>query len=198
AIDRLHTTAASHSRVMVVELMGRSTGWIAIMAGIAGGAHAIMIPEFPATLEDVCDQIQSHREQGHNYALVVVSEGVKLLHRSGETKEVTASQEKDAFGHARLGGVGNQLSSAIEERTGLETRAAVLGHIQRGGTPTAHDRILATRYGVKTAEMILSGEWGRMAALKGDQVEAIPLEAAVDELKKVPEDLYQMAQIFCG
>src|SRR6476659_7258359 len=151
AIDRLHTTAESHNRVMVVEVMGRHTGWIAVMSGIAGGADVILIPEQPLTVEDACAQIQKRHARGKDFSIVVVSEGYKLTYASGEEREVTQAEDLDAFGHVRLGGVGDQLAREIEERTGFETRVTVLGHVQRGGTPTARDRVLATRYGLKAA-----------------------------------------------
>jgi 6-phosphofructokinase 1 len=198
AIDRLHTTAESHDRVMVCEVMGRSAGWIAVMSGIAGGADAVLIPEFPLTVEDICDLIHERAERGKRFSIVVVSEGAPLTFRSGDTHQVLASDQTDPFGHARLGGVGEALGKAIEKLTGFETRVTILGHVQRGGTPTARDRVLATRFGVKAAEMVRTGQWGMMAALKGDAIEAIPLAEAVGETKTVPRELYDLAQIFFG
>src|SRR4051794_30724927 len=175
AIDRLHTTAESHNRVMVVEVMGRHTGWIAVMSGIAGGADVILIPEQPLSVEDACEQIQKRHARGKDFSIVVVSEGYKLTYASGEEREVTQAEDLDAFGHVRLGGVGDQLAREIEERTGFETRVTVLGHIQRGGSPTARDRVLATRYGLKAADLVQDGKFGRMAALHGDAIVDVSL-----------------------
>lgn len=198
AIDRLHTTAESHNRVMVVEVMGRSAGWIAVYSGIAGGADAIVIPEFPLTVEDICGIIEHRVGRGKNFSIVVVSEGAKYARRSGAEQQVLASTQTDAFGHARLGGVGDAIGKAIEEITGFETRVTILGHVQRGGTPTAHDRILATRFGVKAAEMMKAEQWGMMAALKGDAIEAFPIAEAVKKTKTVPAEIYDVARIFFG
>ena len=153
AIDRLHTTAESHNRVMVVEVMGRHTGWIAVMSGIAGGADVILIPEQPITVEQACNEIQHRHERGKTFSIVVVSEGYELTYDSGERRQVAQETATDEFGHVRLGGVGHELARDIEERTGFETRVTVLGHVQRGGTPTARDRVLATRYGLKAADL---------------------------------------------
>src|SRR5581483_7186950 len=163
AIDRLHTTAESHNRVMVVEVMGRHTGWIAVMSGIAGGADVILIPEQPITVEQACAELEKRHARGKSFSIVVVSEGYRLTYDSGEQREVTQEAGLDAFGHVRLGGVGEQLAREIEERTGYETRVTVLGHVQRGGSPTARDRILATRYGLKAADLAHEGTFGRMA-----------------------------------
>jgi phosphofructokinase-like protein len=198
AIDRLHTTAESHNRVMVVEVMGRHTGWIAVMSGIAGGADVILIPEQPITVEDACSELQKRHARGKSFSIVVVSEGYKLTYASGEQREVTQEADLDAFGHVRLGGVGEQLSREIEERMGFETRVTVLGHVQRGGSPTARDRILATRYGLKAADLAHEGEFGRMAALLGDAIVDISLAEATGELKTVPPDRYEVARAFFG
>ncbi|GAB4253606.1 MAG: 6-phosphofructokinase [Thermoleophilia bacterium] len=198
AIDRLHTTAESHNRVMVVEVMGRHAGWIAVMAGLAGGADAILIPEYPLTVEDICDLVQKRAARGKRFSIIVVSEGANLIWRSGVEQTVTQSAETDDFGHIRLGGVGSVLAKEIERITGYETRVTILGHVQRGGTPTARDRVLATRFGIKGAEMVQNGQWGMMAALRGDAVEAIPLAEAVKEYKLVPRALYELARTFFG
>src|SRR3954462_224156 len=166
AIDRLHTTAESHNRVMVVEVMGRHTGWIAVMSGIAGGADMILIPEHPITVEDACSEITRRHARGKDFSIVVVSEGYELKYASGEQRQVTQEAGLDAFGHVRLGGVGDALAGEIQERTGCETRVTVLGHVQRGGSPTPRDRVLAIRYGLKAADLVLSSSWGRMAALR--------------------------------
>jgi 6-phosphofructokinase 1 len=196
AIDRIQTTAESHDRVMVVEVMGRHTGWIALMAGMAGSADVIMIPEFDLMVEDVCDIIKERHAGGKEYSIVVVSEGAKLKNREGAEQLVTQSGEVDQFGNVRLGGVGNALEKEIEARTGYETRVTVLGHIQRGGSPTAHDRVLATRFGIKAAEMVEAGQFGRMAAARGDQILDVPLAEGVEERKMVPKELWDLARTF--
>ena len=198
AIDRVRTTAESHHRVMVVEVMGRQAGWIALASGLAGGADAILIPEFPLTIEDVCELIDKRAARGKPFSVIVVSEGAKVLWRSGEAKEVLASDELDAFGHVKLGGVGTVVAREIKKLTGREVRETILGYIQRGGTPTAHDRILGTRFGVKAAQMVAAGEWGMMAGLKGDSVEAVPLSEAVSSWKLVPRDMWELARVFFG
>ncbi len=193
AIDRLHTTAESHNRVMVVEVMGRHTGWIAVMSGIAGGADVILIPEHPISVEDACEEIRRRHAKGKDFSIVVVSEGYEL----GTDDE---EREVDDFGHVRLSerGVGSELAREIEERTGYETRVTVLGHVQRGGSPTARDRVLATRYGLKAAELVLDGNWGRMAALQGDAIVDVSLHDATAELKTVPPEWYDVAKAFFG
>jgi 6-phosphofructokinase 1 len=198
AIDRLHTTAESHNRVMVVEVMGRHTGWIAVMSGIAGGADVILIPEQPISVEAACEGLRKRHERGKDFSIVVVSEGYRLMFDSGEEREVTQAAELDQFGHVRLGGVGEQLAREIEERTGFETRVTVLGHVQRGGSPTARDRVLATRYGLKAADLVHEGNFGRMAALHGDSIVDVSLAEATAELKTVPEGWYEVARAFFG
>jgi ATP-dependent phosphofructokinase / diphosphate-dependent phosphofructokinase len=197
AIDRLHSTAESHDRVMVCEVMGRHTGWIAVTAGIAGGADVVLIPEEPLTVERCCTLIQARHAKGKDFSIVVVSEGYELQFESGESQLVTAGAV-DQFGHARLGGVGDALGREIESRTGFDTRVTNLGHIQRGGSPTARDRVLATRYGLEAADLVYGGRWGTMAALRGDSIVAVPLADAVAELKTVPPDLYRQAEVFFG
>jgi len=193
AIDRLHTTAESHNRVMVVEVMGRHTGWIAVMSGIAGGADVILIPEKPVDLDEVCAEIRRRHARGKNFSIVVVSEGCELP--GAEDKG-----EVDQFGHRLLArrGVGERLGEEIESRTGFETRVTVLGHIQRGGTPTARDRILATRFGLKASDLVAEGAFGQMAALRGDDVISVPLEEATAALKTVPDSWYEVARTFFG
>lgn len=199
AIDRLHTTAESHNRVMVVEVMGRHTGWIAVMSGMAGGADVILIPEHPITIEEACADIQRRHERGKDFSIVVVSEGYELTYASGEKQQIAqAPAATDQFGHVRLGGVGDVLAAEIEKRTGYETRVTVLGHVQRGGTPTPRDRILATRYGLKAADLVHDERWGTMAALKGDSIVDVPLRDAVAELKTVPPEHYEAAKVFFG
>jgi ATP-dependent phosphofructokinase / diphosphate-dependent phosphofructokinase len=199
AIDRLHTTAESHNRVMVLEVMGRHTGWIAVMSGIAGGADVILIPEQPITVEDACEELRRRHERGKDFSIVVVSEGYELTYASGETRQVAdEAGASDQFGHVRLGGVGDALAREIEERTGFETRVTVLGHVQRGGSPTPRDRVLATRYGLKAADLVHEKRWGTMAALQGDSIVDVTLVDAVAELKTVPPQWYDVARAFFG
>jgi 6-phosphofructokinase 1 len=199
AIDRLHTTAESHNRVMVVEVMGRHTGWIAVHAGIAGGADVILIPEQPLPVEDACAVIEQRHRGGKDFSIVVVSEGYELTYRSGESRLVADEPAAtDQFGHVRLGGVGAELAAEIEQRTGYETRVTVLGHVQRGGTPTPRDRVLATRYGLKAADLVLAREFGQMAALHGDAIVGVSLAEATSELKTVPPEVYDVARAFFG
>jgi phosphofructokinase-like protein len=199
AIDRLHTTAESHNRVMVVEVMGRHTGWIAVMSGIAGGADVILIPEQPMTVEAACSEIRRRHTLGKDFSIVVVSEGYQLTYESGESRLVAEeARATDQFGHVLLGGVGDVLAREIEERTGYESRVTVLGHVQRGGTPTPRDRVLATRYGLKAADLIAEGRFGRMASLRGDSIVDVSLAEATAELKTVPDDWYAVAKAFFG
>ena len=193
AIDRLHTTAESHNRVMVVEVMGRHAGWIAVMSGIAGGADVILIPEQPLDFDEVAETIRKRHARGKNFSIVVASEGCDL-------PGVEDTGERDEFGHVILAhrGVGEVLGREIEQRTGFETRVTVLGHVQRGGTPTARDRVLATRYGLKAAELAHTGQFGQMAALHGDDIVAVSLEEATAELKTVPREWSEVAQAFFG
>jgi ATP-dependent phosphofructokinase / diphosphate-dependent phosphofructokinase len=195
AIDRLHTTAESHNRVMVVEVMGRHTGWIAVVSGIAGGADAILIPEQPITVDECCDEIRRRHLRGKDFSIVVVSEGYELGEGDGDEPA-----EVDQFGHVRLSqrGVGDRLARQIEERTGYETRVTVLGHVQRGGTPTPRDRVLATRYGLKAADLVHEGRFGQMAALRGDSIVDVSLAEATAELKTVPPEWYEVARAFFG
>jgi ATP-dependent phosphofructokinase / diphosphate-dependent phosphofructokinase len=193
-IDRLHTTAESHHRIIVAEVMGRHAGWIAIEAGIAGGADVILIPEIPIDLDEVCKIIKKRHERGKTFSIVVVSEGAQFKDGSMITQE----QKLDAFGHVRLGGIGEDLAAQIEKRTGFETRVSVLGHIQRGGSPTAFDRVLGTRFGVKAVELIMNKKFGRMVALAGIKIIDVPLEEAVKALKTVDMELYDIAKVFFG
>jgi 6-phosphofructokinase 1 len=197
AIDRLHTTAESHDRVMVVEVMGRHAGWIAVHSGLAGGADVILIPERPVKLDEVAEHLKTRHARGKNFSIVVVAEGATIA-VGDEDGMVKQTDDLDDFGHVRLGGIGHFLAAEIEARTGFETRVTVLGHIQRGGSPTAHDRILATQYGVKAHELVRQGKYGYMAALVGGKVSAVPLAEAVKELKTVDEELYSIAEIFFG
>jgi len=197
AVDRLHSTAESHDRVMVCEVMGRHAGWIALHSGIAGGADVILIPELPVSVEACCSYISRRHGRGKDFSIVVVSEGWPLTFDSGEAQSVE-SGDRDAFGHARLGGIGNALGGEIQARTGFETRVTSLGHVQRGGSPTAYDRVLATRFGLKADELVLRGAWGRMASLRGDVIVDVPLADAVATLKTVPPERYAEAEAFFG
>ncbi len=192
AIDRLHTTAESHHRVLIIEVMGRHAGWIALHAGIAGGANVILIPEHPFDTDLVCQYIE-RRFQSQYSPIVVVAEGA---HPTGGMPEADAP--KDAFGHVRLGGVAHWLEGEIQRRTGKEARATVLGHVQRGGTPTAFDRVLATRFGLRAVDAVHDGSWGMMTALRSTEIELVPLEEATAELKTVPPELYRDAEVFFG
>jgi len=179
--------------------MGRHTGWIAVMSGIAGGADVILIPEQPISVEGACREIERRHGRGKLFSIVVVSEGYELTYESGERRAVSSEPAtSDQFGHVRLGGVGDALAHEIEERTGFETRVTVLGHIQRGGSPTPRDRVLATRYGLKAADLVDEGRFGRMAALHGDQIVDVSLAEATAELKTVPAQWYDVARAFFG
>ena len=193
AIDRLHTTADSHHRVLIVEVMGRHAGWIAVHAGLAGGANAILIPEREFDVDAVC-RIVGARFASHFAPIIVVAEGAQPLGGVPERGE----EELDAFGHVRLGGVGHWLEGEIERITGKETRATVLGHVQRGGTPTAFDRVLATRFGLHAIDAVNEGRWGTMAALRGTDIKLVELTEATAELKTVPEELYAESEVFFG
>ena len=194
AIDRLHTTAESHNRVILLEVMGRHAGWIATYAGIAGGADAILVPERPFDIEQVCEHIRHRHRKGSTFSIVVVAEGATPV----EGTEVTQEQELDAFGHVRLGGIGVMLEREIEARTGFETRVTILGHIQRGGTPTAFDRVLATRFGIAAIDAVEEGDFGKMVALSGTQIVRVPIGDAVGTLKTVDPGLYETAAVFFG
>jgi phosphofructokinase-like protein len=194
AIDRLHTTAESHNRVMIVEVMGRHAGWIALHSGLAGGADVILIPERPFDIEEVVRLIRRRHSRGRYFSIVVVAEGALPMEGTMETVEGA----QDEFGHARLGGIGQRLEREIEERTGFDARATVLGHIQRGGTPTAFDRVLATRLGLAAVDAANEERWGVMPALRGTRIELVPLSEAVADLRTVPDDEYEAAETFFG
>jgi ATP-dependent phosphofructokinase / diphosphate-dependent phosphofructokinase len=194
AIDRLHTTAESHNRVMIVEVMGRHAGWIALHSGLAGGADVILIPERPFDIEEVVRLIRRRHSRGRYFSIVVVAEGALPIEGTMETVEGS----RDEFGHARLGGIGQRLEREIEQRTGFDTRATVLGHIQRGGTPTAFDRVLATRLGLAAVDAVNDGRWGVMPALRGTRIELVALSEAVADLRTVPADEYEAAETFFG
>jgi len=196
AIDRVHTTAEAHNRVMVVEVMGRDAGWIAMYSGIAGGADVILIPERPFDVDKVAESIRQRHERGRYFSIVVVAEGAKF---SADTDPshgapVLQDMDKDEFGHAKLGGIGNILAREIEKRTGFETRSVVLGHIQRGGSPSAFDRVLATRYGIGAIDMVHRGEFGCMAALRSNKIVSIPLKDAIARNRTVDDEMIQVAE----
>jgi 6-phosphofructokinase 1 len=193
ALDPQRTTGESHRRCMVLEVMGRDAGWIALHAGMAAGAQVSLIPEFPESIEQIGEWVLSVRDRGRS-SLVVVAEGFRL---AGADRAVTR-EGLDGFGRPRLGGVAEVLAPLIEQRTGIETRATVLGHVQRGGSPTAFDRVLATRTGIAAADAVLAGQWGTMAGLRGDRIEMVPLEEAVGRLKTVPPERYEEARLNFG
>ena len=194
ALDRIHTTAESHNRVMVVEVMGRHSGWIAVHAGIAGGADLILIPERQSTIADIVSTIRTRHDRGKDFSIIVVAEGAKL-----EGKEYVVQESgTDEFGHVKLGGVGHLVGEAIERETGFETRVTVLGHLQRGGTPTAFDRVLGTRYGIAAIDLVHTQDWGKMVALQGSDIKVVPLQEGIGELKMVGQELYDIARTFFG
>jgi ATP-dependent phosphofructokinase / diphosphate-dependent phosphofructokinase len=193
ALDRVHTTAEAHNRVMVVEVMGRDAGWIALYSGIAGGADVILIPERPFDVDRVADSIRQRHERGRYFSIVVVAEGAKFSSSEpGHGAPVLQDMGKDEFGHVKLGGIANILAREIEKRTGYETRAVVLGHIQRGGSPSAFDRVLATRYGLGAIDMVHRGEFGCMAALRANKIVSIPLVEAISRNRTVDDEMIQI------
>jgi 6-phosphofructokinase 1 len=199
AIDRLHTTAESHNRVMILEVMGRHTGWIAVEAGMAGGADAILIPEISFEMEKICELIEKRHKRGKDFSIIVVAEGAKIpTPEDRDGTYIVQDWEKDAFGHVRLGGVGNVLGREIRRRTGFDTRVTILGHLQRGGSPTAFDRVLATRFGIAAIDLVNQGDFGKMVALKGNKILPVELAEATKEIKKVDPELYEIAQVFFG
>jgi 6-phosphofructokinase 1 len=193
AIDRLHTTAESHHRALIVEVMGRHAGWIALHSGMAGGANVILIPEVPFDIAKVCDWVES-RYRNHYAPIIVVAEGATPL--DGTMAQVAG--EKDAFGHVRLGGIGESIAREIESRTGKEARTTVLGHVQRGGTPSSRDRWMATRFGLHAIDAVHDGDWGTMVALRGSDIIRVPLAEATEKLKTVDPTLYAEAEVFFG
>jgi len=195
ALDRLHSTTESHHRVMVVEVMGRHAGWIATYGGLAGGADMILIPEEPFVVDDICKVVANRKKRGLNYSIIVTAEGA-YPRQAGDI--ITKGAEVDAFGHAKLGGVGEFIAKEVEKKTGLETRHVVLGHLQRGGSPTAYDRILATRYGIRAAELIGEKNFGRMVGIHGNKIVDVSLKDATGETKTVDMDIYRIASTFFG
>jgi ATP-dependent phosphofructokinase / diphosphate-dependent phosphofructokinase len=194
AIDRLHTTAESHNRVIIVEVMGRHAGWIALYSGIAGGADVVLIPEKPFDIDEVCNHIRRRHESGRTFSIVVVAEGATP--KDGNL--ITEHQSTDAFGHVRLGGIAVELEKEIEARTGYESRMTILGHVQRGGTPLAFDRVLGTRFGVEAIDAVAEGDFGKMVALRGTRIERVPLSEALAEPKLVDSEIYKTAEVFFG
>jgi len=198
AIDRLHTTAESHDRVMIVEVMGRHAGWIATHAGIAGGADAILVPERPFDLDELAEHLRRRHARGRSFSIVVVAEGAKPSGDSETGAPITRDASHDAFGNERLGGIGVLLEHELESRTGFETRATVLGHVQRGGTPVAYDRILATRFGVEALRAAVAGRSGVMVALRGTEIAQVPLADAISSPRLLDPALYETAELFFG
>ena len=194
AIDRLHTTAEAHHRVMILEVMGRYTGWIALEAGIAGGADIVLIPEKPFEIDEICKYILQRRQSGKTFSLVVVAEGAKPK----DANEIIYGTGSDEFGNVRLGGVGYYLGKEIETSTGIETRVVVLGHLQRGGSPTAFDRVLATKYGIAAIDLVNKGQFGMMVALQGNQIVSVLLKDVISKRKSVDLELYEIAKVFSG
>ncbi|MCD6219897.1 ATP-dependent 6-phosphofructokinase, partial [Candidatus Calescamantes bacterium] len=186
SLDRLHTTAKSHHRVMVVEIMGRHAGWMTLYGGFSGGAHIIILPEEPFDLDEICQKVNERKAKGKDYTIIAVAEGA--IPKEGQSF-VTQSEGTDAFGHIRLGGIAKALEKEIQQRTGIETRHVILGHLQRGGAPSAFDRILGVRLGMKAVEIVAEGKFGCMVALKGTEIVAVPLKEAVGKLKVVPSNL---------
>jgi 6-phosphofructokinase 1 len=189
AIDRVHTTAEAHNRVIVVEVMGRDSGWIAIYSGVAGGADVILIPEQPFDIQEIAETIKQRHDRGRYFSIVVVAEGAKLTSKTVESER----RKTDEFGHVRLGGIGNTLAAEIESRTGFETRAVILGHTQRGGSPTAFDRMLATRYGIGAIDLVHAGKFGCMVALKGTDITSVPISEAVSRTRQVSQEFIDVA-----
>jgi 6-phosphofructokinase 1 len=191
AVDRLHSTTEAHSRVQVVEVMGRDAGWIAVTVGIAGGADVTLVPELPIDIDDVVRLLRARWESGKRFALVVVAEGAKFPEQK---EQISVGNKLDAFGHVRLSGIGQLLAEEIEKRTGYETRSVNLGHTQRGGTPTAFDRMLASRYGVAAIDLAHAGTFGRLVVLKGTEITSIPLADAIARTRTVGEDLFAVVR----
>ncbi len=198
AIDRLHTTAESHDRVLVVEVMGRHAGWLAVYGGMAGGADVILIPEEPFDLHDVCDHLKKRHSRGKNFSIVVAAEGAQPRAGAEGGEFFTKDKTLDSFGHVKLGGVGDTLAKAIEKKTGFETRSVVLGHIQRGGSPTAFDRVLGTRFGIAAIDLVNKKDFGKMVALQGNKIVPVHLDKAVAKLKTVDKELFDIAKVFFG
>lgn len=203
AIDRVHTTAESHNRVMVVEVMGRHTGWIAIESGVAGGADIILIPEKPISIEKVCELlVRRHEQRGRTFSVVVVAEGANVVSEAEQNADkdslIVQDEKIDAFGHIRLGGIGRVLAEEIEKRIGYETRYVILGHVQRGGSPTAFDRVLGTRFGIAAVDLVHKGDFGKMVCLRGNKIVPVALSEVTSKVKYIDDELYEMARVFFG
>ncbi len=198
AIDRIHTTAESHNRVLVMELMGRHAGWIALFSGMAGGADVILIPERPADMDEVCKMIKRRHERGKDFSIVVVAEGATFKNTNTNADVIVQDESIDDFGHVRLGGVGQYVAREIEQRLGFESRAIILGHVQRGGSPTAYDRILGTRYGIGAIDLVHLGKFGHFVALKGTEIIGVPLSTMEGKTRTVGAELYELAEVFFG
>lgn len=195
AVDRLHSTAESHHRVMIIEVMGRHTGWIAAYGGIAGGADIILVPEHPFKLTSICEMLLHRQSEGRTFSIIVVAEDA---HPHADEDCLTPQLREQVYRHERLGGIGTILAREIEQRTGIETRVTQLGYVQRGGSPSPFDRVLATRLGIKAYEMVVAGEWGYMAAMQGNRMTSVPLGEAVGNLKKLDEEIFRVAEVFFG
>lgn len=189
-IDRLHTTAESHHRIIVIEVMGRYTGWIALQAGIAGGADLILVPEIPVDLEEVCDCLRERHKRGKTFSIIVVSEGAKIANPP------TPDPDEEEEPHRRFGDIGERVAAVIEEKCGYETRVSVLGHIQRGGSPTAYDRIIGTQFGIKAVELVKEGKFGKMVSLRDNNLQSVDISLAVKKRKSIDMKLYEMAKVF--
>jgi 6-phosphofructokinase 1 len=198
AIDRLRSTAEAHNRVFLVEVMGRHAGWIAVQSGIAGGAHLILVPEYPINVNEVISRIVKRHARGEEFSLIVVAEGARLKKDTGESDYILQEPEKDEFGHVRLGGIAYILAKIIEQKTGFECRNAILGHIQRGGKPTAFDRVLSTRYGIHAIDLVKQGKFGQMVALRGTKIVGTPLVSAMKKIKTIDKKFYEIAEVFSG
>jgi 6-phosphofructokinase 1 len=197
-IDRLRTTAESHDRVMVVEIMGRHAGWLTAYAGIAGGADAVCVPEFPMKLADILSAIEKARARGKKYAIIAVAEGAKVIDENGKELQMASAQPVDSFGHVQLGGVSDLVRDAIKQKTGYDTKSTVLGHLQRGGSPSAFDRVLSTAFGVRAMQLVKDKEYGKMPALIGGKIQVVKLSEATGKLKTLSPELYDLAKVFFG
>lgn len=193
ACDKLHPTAESHHRVMVIEVMGRDAGWVAAVGGLAGGADVILVPEVPSTLDDICARLRTRHERGKTFSILIVAEGAKVKELG---TQVVQDTKPDAFGHVRLGGIGNVLAREVEARTGYECRVTVLGHLQRGGSPSVFDRVLATRFGVAAIALIKQEQFGYMVALRGNRITAVPLEEVLGGSHSLDLELFEIANLF--
>lgn len=198
AIDRLRTTAKSHERVMIVEIMGRHAGWLTAYSGIAGGADMILVPEFPKKLSEVCDVIAQNKARGKNYSIIAIAEGASFIDDKGNTINSESETPVDSFGHVQLGGIGEMLSKMVKEKTGRDVRATTLGHLQRGGTPAAMDRVLSTALGIQTAKLVMNKDFGKMSALKDGKIQTITLQEGVGRLKTLTKEFYALAETLFG